>query len=73
MRKTEKEMSVGEYFSYLSNEKYDRFDETVRPRVGTFPREWTEYFLCYRDGKYSPHCFSDLEPETFCRNRVQID
>jgi len=73
MRDTEKEMSVGEYLSYLSNEKLDMFDERVRPMVGSIPRDWTEYFLCYREGKHSPYCFSDLEPGTFCRDRVQID
>lgn len=73
MRKREKEMSMGEYLSYLSHKDYDMFDEMVRPRVETFPREWSEYFLCYREGKDSPHCFSDLEPSTYCGNRVRID
>ena len=73
MRDAEKEMSMGEYFSYLSHENHDLFDETVRPKVGSFPREWTEYFLCYRKQEDSPYCLSDLEPDTFCKDRVRID
>ena len=73
MNRTEKEMSTGEYFSYLSNKDYDMFDEMVRPRIETFPREWSEYFLCYREGKDSSYCFSNLEPDTFCKDKVRID
>ena len=69
----DKEMSLGDYFSYLSNKDYEMFDEMVRPRVETWPSEWMECFLCYDDGSDPRRCYTDFEPNTFCTDRVRIE
>ena len=73
MNKSEKEMSMGEYLSYLSAGKdIDPYEETYRPRVEAWPREWSECFLCYRDGEDPSRCHSNLESSPFCRDKVRI-